>query len=100
MKNGKACRSDRKTWQAFNAQAYRRYQIHKKATAEANGYGESENHTQDTEDQFNTEDALQALACAAMEDKGEMVNLTSIILTLSQRLTQTQGTIFVLSKKL
>ena len=33
-----------KTWQAFKyhfAQAYRRYHIRKKATAEANGYGES-----------------------------------------------------------
>ena len=39
-----------KTWQAFKthfAQAYMRYQIHKKATAAAHGYGESANHTQE-----------------------------------------------------
>ena len=41
-----------KTWQAFKyhfAQAYRRYQIRKKATAAAHGYGASANHTQETE---------------------------------------------------
>ena len=41
-----------KIWQSFKdhfAQAYRRYQIRKKATAAAHGYGESENHTQETE---------------------------------------------------
>ena len=41
-----------KTWQAFKdyfAQAYRRYQIHKKATVAAYRYGESANHTQETE---------------------------------------------------
>ena len=61
-----------RTWQAFKehfTQAYRRYQIRKKATAAAHGYGASENHTQDTEDQVNTADALQSLACAAMEYK-------------------------------
>ena len=50
-----------KTWQAFKenfAQAYRRYQIHKKATAVAHGHGASENHTQETEAQVNTMDAL------------------------------------------
>ena len=58
-----------KTWQAFKdhfAQAYRRYHIRKKATAAAHGYGESANHTQETEAQFNTADVLQVLACAAM----------------------------------
>ena len=92
-----------KTWQAFKdhfAQAYRRYHIRKKATAEAHGYGESENHTQETESQVNTADALQALACAAMEDKEAMPNLTSINLTLSQSLTQAQETILVISKQL
>ena len=37
-----------KIWQAFKdhfIQAYRRYQIRKKATAAAHGYGASENHT-------------------------------------------------------
>ena len=79
-----------KTWQAFKdhfAQAYRRYQIRKKATAAAHGYGASENHTHETEAQVNTADALQALACAAMEEKEVMVNLTSFNLTLSQSLT-------------
>ena len=74
-----------KTWQDFKenlAQAYRRYQICKKVTATANGYGASANHTQETEAQVNTADALQALACAAMEDKEAMANLTSINLTL------------------
>ena len=40
-----------KTWQAFKdhfTQAYRHYQIRKKATASTHGYGESENHTQET----------------------------------------------------
>ena len=56
-----------KSWQTFKdhfAQAYRRYQIRKKATAEAHGCGASANHTQETEFQVNTVDALQALACA------------------------------------
>ena len=43
-----------------------RYQIRKKSTAAAHVYGASENHTQETEAQVNTADALQALACAAM----------------------------------
>ena len=92
-----------KTWQAFKdhfAQAYRCYQIRKKATVAARGYGASENYTQETESQVNTADALQALSCAAMEDKEAMVNLTIINLTLSQILTQAQETILVLSKKL
>ena len=90
-----------KTWQAFKdhfAQAYRHYQIRKKATAAAHGYGESVNHTHETEAQVNTADALQALACAAMEYKEAMANLTSINLTLSQSLIQPQETILVLSK--
>ena len=60
-----------------------RYQIHKKATSASHGYGASENHTQETEAQVNTTDALQALACEAMENKEAMANLTSINLTLS-----------------
>ena len=82
-----------KTWQAFKdhfAKAYRRYQICKKATAAAHGYGASENHTEETESQFNTADGRQALACVPMEDKESMANLNSINLTLSQRLTQEQ----------
>ena len=41
-----------KTWQAFKdpfAQAYGRYQIRKKSTAATHGYGELENHTQETD---------------------------------------------------
>ena len=45
-------------------------------------------------------DALQALACAAMEDNEAMANLTSINLTLSQSLTQAQEKFLVLSKQL
>ena len=78
-----------KTWQAFKdhfAQAYRRYQIRNKETAAAHWYGASANHTQATEAQFNTADALEALAYASMEDKEAMANLTSIKLTLSQSL--------------
>ena len=80
-----------KTWQAFKdhfSQACRRYQIRKKATASAHGYGASENHTKETEAQINTVDALQALACAEMEYKEAMANLTRINLTLSQSLTK------------
>ena len=76
-----------KTWQNFKenfAQAYRRYQIHKKTTEAAHGCGSSENYTQEIESQVNTADALQALACVAMEDKEAMANLTSINLVLSQ----------------
>ena len=61
-----------KTWQAFkdhSSQTYRCYQIRKKLTAATHGYGLSENHTQKKETQFNTTDALQALACASMEEK-------------------------------
>ena len=45
-------------------------------------------------------DALQALACAAMEDKEARSNLTSINLTLSQSLTQAQKKLLVISKQL
>ena len=61
-----------KIWQAFKdhfTQAYRRYQICKKSTTAAHGYGASENITQETEYQVNTVDALQALACKGMEYK-------------------------------
>ena len=92
-----------KTWQAFKdhfTQAYRFYQIHKKATAAAHGYGAPENHIQETESQVNTADALQALSFAVMEDKEVMANLTSINLKLSQSLTKAQETILVLSKQM
>ena len=92
-----------KTWQDFKdqfTQAYRHYQIRKKATAADHGYGASENYTQETEAQVNTADELSALACAAMEDKEEMANLISINLTLSQSRNQAQETILVLSKQL
>ena len=78
MRDGKACEQwediqvGLKTWKAFKyrlAQSYRRYQIRKKATAAAHGYGASANNKQDTEAQVNTVYALQALACSAMEDK-------------------------------
>ena len=45
-------------------------------------------------------DALQSLACAAMEYKEAIVNLTIINLTLSQSLTQAEENILVLSKQL
>ena len=92
-----------KTCQAFKdhfSQAYMRYHIGKKATATVHGCGASENHTKETDAQVNTADAFQELACESMEDKGAMVNLTSINLTLSQSLTQAQDTILVLSKQL
>ena len=92
-----------KTWQAFKdyfSQAYRRYQIRKKATAAAHGYGVSAKNTQDTEAQVNTADTLQALTCAEMEDKEAMANLISINLTLSRSLTQAQEKILVISKQL
>ena len=92
-----------KTWKAFKGhftQAYRRYQIFKKATATSHGYGASANYTQETEAQVNTADALQALACASMEDKEAMANLASINLILSHSLTQAQETILALSKQL
>ena len=50
-----------KIWQDFKdhlAQSYRHYQIRKKAKAVAHGYGESENHAQETEAQVDTSDAL------------------------------------------
>ena len=92
-----------KTYQDFKyhfTQAYRRYQIRKKETAAAHGYGTSENHTQETEAKVKTTDTLQALACAAMEDKEEMSNLTSVNLKLSKRLNQAQEKILELCKKL
>ena len=60
----------------------------------------SENHTQDIKAQVNSTDALQELACAAMEDKEAMANLNITSLPLSQSLTQAQETLFVLSKQL
>ena len=75
------------------------YYIRKKATAASHGYEAPVNHTHETEDQVNTVDALQALACASMEYKDAMANLISINLTLSHSLTQAQEKILVLSKK-
>ena len=56
----------------------------------AHGYGAIANHTQEKEAQVNNADALQALACAAMEEKEALANLTSINPTLSQSLTHAQ----------
>ena len=92
-----------KTWQAFKyhfAQAYSCYQILKKETAAPHGYGASINNTHETESKVNTTDALQELACAAMEDKEAMANLFSINLTLSQSLSQSKEKILMLSKQL
>ena len=50
-----------KTWQAFKdnfKKAYRRYQIRKKSSAGSHWHEASENHTQETEAQVNTVDAL------------------------------------------
>ena len=58
-----------KTWQAFKdhfVQAYSCYHIRKKATAAADGYGVSANHTQEKEAQVKTADALQALTYSSM----------------------------------
>ena len=58
-----------KTWQDFKyhfTQDYRHYQIRKKATAAAHGYGASENDTQETLAQVSTAYILQALACSPM----------------------------------
>ena len=64
------------------------------------GKGRQKKYTQEKYAQVNTSDALQALACAAMEDKEAMANLTSIKLTLSQSLTQAQETLMVISTQL
>ena len=75
VNSGKTSRFDCKNGRILKyhfSQAYRRYQIRKKATAAAHGSGESTNHTQEIEAQFNTEDVLQPIACAAMEDKNSM----------------------------
>ena len=64
-----------KTCQDFKdhfSQAYRRYQIHKKARAASHGYGAEAKNTQETDSQANTADALQALACVSMEYKKSM----------------------------
>ena len=82
-----------KILQAFKdhfAQAYRRYQICKKETAAAHGYGESVNRKQEKESQVNTVDAMQSLACAALEYKEAMAKIIIINFTLSQSLTQAQ----------
>ena len=66
----------------------------------AHGYGAAENQTQETDFKVNTADAMQSIACSAMEDKKGMANLTSINLTLSQSLMQAQEKILVLYKLL
>ena len=92
-----------KTWQSFKdhlSLTYRQYQILKKATAAAHGYGASANNTQEIYSEVNTEDVLQSLVCTAMEDNEAISNLASINLTLSQSLTKSQETNIVLSKHL
>ena len=62
---------DQKNCQDFKdhfAQTYRRYQIRKKTTASAHGYGTLENHAHETDTQAMTEDALQTLENIAMEE--------------------------------
>ena len=71
--------------------SYRRYQIYKKATTAAHGYGAAENHAQETDAQMIIIDALQALANMIIENKEAMENLARINLTLSQSLNQSQG---------
>ena len=92
-----------KTWQAFKdhfSQDCRRFQIRKKATSAAHGYGASENNTQETESQVMNLDEMKALACEAMEDNEAKANLTRINLNLSQSLIQAKETFLVLSKQL
>ena len=64
------------------------------------GYGAAGNYTQETYDQVNTANALQALAFEEMEDKEAMANLTSINLPLSQSLMQAQEKILEISKEI
>ena len=90
---------DLNNWQAFEIfflQPYRRYQICKKATAVAHGYGASANHAHETDTQVMIEDELKALANVKMEDNEAMANLTRINLTIYQSLTQAQEKHFVL----
>ena len=92
-----------KTKQDFKdhlSQAYRVYQIHKKATAAAHGYGAASNNTQETDAQVNTMDSVRSLSCAAIKDNEEMANLISIYLTLSQSLTQPQEKMLGIYKQL
>ena len=92
-----------KTWQSFKEyflQAYRCYQIRKKATSVTHGYGASENHAHETDAQVMTVDALQALENANTEDKEAMEQLTRKNLTLSHSLTQAGEKILVLYKEL
>ena len=84
----------------YLSQPYSRYQIRKKVTAAAYVYGVSENHTQETDAKVNTAYALQSLTCAAMEDKDEIENLTSINLTLFHILKQAQEKMLVLSNQI
>ena len=58
-------------WHAFKdnfAQAYRRYQIHRK-TSDARGYDDSEKHAHETDAQVTTTNTLKSLGNATMEDK-------------------------------
>ena len=87
------------TWHIFNghfSQSYMRYQICNKATSAVHVYWDSANHAQEIESQVITAYVVQALPCSALKDCEAMYNLTSIILTLYQILTQSQETILVL----
>ena len=58
-----------KNWQAFNnnfAQEYRCYQIRKKSTDAAHGYGALENHGHEKYAQIMNADAMQELANKTM----------------------------------
>ena len=94
---------DQKTWQAFKknfVQEYRRYQIRKKSTSSAHGYGYAGKHAKETYDQKMMADAVQALTNATIENREAMANPTRINLTLSQSLTQSQEAILALYKNL
>ena len=90
-------------WKAFKdhfAQAYSRYQIHKKATDAAHIYGASKNYDHETDAHMMTANAIQEVANLTMEDKESTENLTRINWTLSYTLNQSQESILVLSKLL
>ena len=90
-------------WQTFKdkfEQAYMRYYTHKKAADAAHGYGASENHAHETDNQMMTVDALQALVSIKMKEKVAMENLTIINLALYQRLNQAQEEMLLLSKQM
>ena len=64
-----------KNFQTFKdhlAQAYRRYQIRKKATAAFHVYGASENHANETDAHMMTSDALQSFANVTMKTRRKL----------------------------